>query len=144
MMHRREPGGGGAERTREQTFTWWHVERRGSWEGRARQTAAIHLAHAVRLNPTLFSAVRYPTLSPFCLLARLSCQRHCRARWPPPPPPPLSSLFRVHVCTMHFRCKTWSAVIRFVVGAIAFSYQSSAIAIGKRIAVIRTEFVRKF
>lgn len=35
--------------------TWWHVERRGSWEGPAHQTAAIHLAHTVPLSPTLFS-----------------------------------------------------------------------------------------
>lgn len=40
---------------RERACTWWHVERRGSWEGPAHQTAAIHLAHTVLLSPTLFS-----------------------------------------------------------------------------------------
>jgi len=80
-----------AERSEESGFsgeracTWWHVERRGSWEGRAHQTAAIHLAHAARA--LLFSLDRpppYSAVSPLCLRAftpltalpaRVSCRR---------------------------------------------------------------------
>lgn len=43
---------------RERACTWWHVERRGSWEGPAHQTTAIHLAHGVLLSPTLVSRLR--------------------------------------------------------------------------------------
>lgn len=66
MRESREEAADAVERgdERERACTWWHVERRGSWEGPAHQTAAIHLAHSVLLSPTLFSRlhIRYPTL----------------------------------------------------------------------------------
>lgn len=72
----------------ERACTWWHVERRGSWEGPAHQTAAIHLAHGVLLSPTLFS---WPFATLLCSSASLSphvhpCLRRCRLMF-----------FRVHV-----------------------------------------------
>lgn len=79
----------------ERACMWWHVERRGSWEGRAHQTA-IHLAHAVWLSPTLFPRpfATLPLLSLRWPRARLLGLRRSRTRFLPPSS--CSSFFRVH------------------------------------------------